>query len=299
MRHYIAYNKVREWGDYSVDVGDTEFGHYSGHHKSKLEKTIDQTIWVISGEKINGSMVYKLCSTYKPTHIEDDEAENPETGKIEFTGLRCVIGKGFGFIPPIEVTGFQWFAELFKEQNRFSLGLNRIKSEVVVHALEKIRDDYFGNSSTLDVPKPTILQEIEQCKDSYETLQETTRESVIQSRIGQGQFRASLVQYWHGCSVSGCKQIELLRASHIKPWRYSSNTERLDVFNGLLLLPNLDACFDSGLISFDGDGKILISSELSESTLSHLGINSSLKLLQVEQRHKEFLRFHRNNVFRP
>lgn len=154
------------------------------------------------------------------------------------------------------------------------------------------------NKPIFDTPKPTVLQEIEQLKDSYATLQETTRQAVVQSRIGQGQFRASLVQYWQGCSVTGCKQIELLRASHIKPWRDSSNTERLDVFNGLLLLPNLDACFDSGLISFDDNGEIIISSKLSETTLKQLGINSSMKLLRVEQSHKVFLSYHRENVFR-
>lgn len=298
MRHYIAYNKVKEWGDYSPSVDDTEFSHYSGHRKSKLEKMIGQTVWVISGEKINGSMVYKLCSTYQPTQIDDDEIENPDTGQIEFTGLRCVIGEGIGFVPPIEVNEFQWFAELFKEQNKFSFGLNQIKNQSVIQSLEKMRDDYLRNKPVFDTPKPTILQEIEQLKDSYATLQETTRESVIQSHIGQGQFRASLVQYWQCCSVTGCKQIELLRASHIKPWRDSSNAERLDVFNGLLLLPNLDACFDSGLISFDNNGVIIISSNLSETTLEQLGINSSLKLLRVEQRHKVFLSFHRENVFR-
>lgn len=155
---------------------------------------------------------------------------------------------------------------------------------------------YFPNP--IDSTQPNVLQEIEQFKDSYETLQETTRESVIQSRIGQGQFRASLVDYWQGCSVTGCQQIELLRASHIKPWRYSSNVERLDKYNGLLLLPNLDACFDSGLISFDDEGKILISSRLDETILLQLGVNSNLKLLRVEQRHKEFLCYHRENIFR-
>ena len=92
--------------------------------------------------------------------------------------------------------------------------------------------------------------------------QETAKESLVQSRIRQGQFRAALIEYWQCCSVTGCKQIELLKASHIKPWRYASNQERLNVYNGLLLLPNLDTCFDLGLISFDHEGKILISNQL-------------------------------------
>jgi 5-methylcytosine-specific restriction protein A len=51
----------------------------------------------------------------------------------------------------------------------------------------------------------------------------------------------------------------LLKASHIKPWRDSDNAERLDIYNGLLLIPNLDSAFDKGYISFDDGGKIIIS----------------------------------------
>lgn len=283
MRHYIAYNKVQEWGDYSVKVGDTEFGHYSGHHRVRLEKMIGQTIWVISGEKVDGSMVYKLCSVYTPTIIDDGLSEN---------GFRYVSGQGLGFVPPIKVNGFQWFTELFKEQNKFSFGLSQIKSEFVIRSLEALRTKYLNKNSS------AIFQEIEQFKASFEILKETTRESIVQSRIGQGQFRVSLIQYWQGCSVTSCQKIEILKASHIKPWHSSSNEERLDVFNGLLLLPNLDACFDSGLIGFADNGKIIISSELDESTLLQLGINTDLKLLRVDQRHKKFLRFHCKNIFR-
>jgi hypothetical protein len=162
----------------------------------------------------------------------------------------------------------------------------------VIQALGELR--WFEDNQRLNV-----LQEIELFKDSYESLQETTREAIIQSRIGQGRFRTLLVEYWQGCSVTGCEQIEVLRASHIKPWRYSSNAERLDMYNGLMLLPNIDTCFDLGLISFDDKGKILISSELSKSVLLQLGVNTKMKLRRVEKRHKEFLRYHREKVFRP
>jgi hypothetical protein len=102
----------------------------------------------------------------------------------------------------------------------------------------------------------TLFQEIEQFKKSSAFLQETTRETIVQSRIGQGQFRLSLIAYWQGCSVTGCSQVEILKASHIKPWRDCTNDERLNVYNGLLLLPNLDACFDIGFVSFSDEGKI-------------------------------------------
>lgn len=95
----------------------------------------------------------------------------------------------------------------------------------VIQALSELQ--WFGNNHVSNV-----LQEIALFKESYENLPETTREAVIQSRIGQGLFRTDLIEFWQGCSVTDCKHIELLRASHIKPWRDSSNAERLDTYNG-------------------------------------------------------------------
>jgi predicted restriction endonuclease len=64
--------------------------------------------------------------------------------------------------------------------------------------------------------------------------------------------------------VSGCSVREVLRASHIKPWKPSTDRERLDGHNGLLLTADLDALFDRGLISFDDDGEMLVSARLTE-----------------------------------
>ena len=68
----------------------------------------------------------------------------------------------------------------------------------------------------------------------------TEKEAIIKSRLGQGLFRQKLIDYWHGCSVTQCHTLCLLLASHIRPWRFSDNQQRLDVFNGLLLTPNLE-----------------------------------------------------------
>ena len=86
---------------------------------------------------------------------------------------------------------------------------------------------------------------------------------------------------------------EVLRASHIKPWRACSDKDRLDPNNGILLSANLDALFDSGLISFDDNGKILISKRVSDK-IRKLGLSQSAKLcspLNPEQ--QRFLVEHR------
>lgn len=97
----------------------------------------------------------------------------------------------------------------------------------------------------------SIIQDIDEFNMTYTEVSETEREAIVQSRVGQGKFREDLIRYWGKCAVTGCELIKILKASHIKPWRYSSNIERLDKFNGLLLIPNLDSTFDNGLISFD------------------------------------------------
>jgi len=142
-----------------------------------------------------------------------------------------------------------------------------------------------------------IFQDIEEFKISNRELPETAREAIVQSRIGQGTFRNDLKKYWRKCAITGCEFTEILKASHIKPWRDSDNAERLDVYNGLLLTPNLDSAFDKGYISFDNEGKIIISSLLRENDKSKLGINSEMRIGKLEQNHIKYLEYHRQNIF--
>lgn len=116
----------------------------------------------------------------------------------------------------------------------------------------------------------------------------------VKSRLGQSIFRKSVVNYWKGCSVTGYKDTSLLVASHIKPWAISSDYERLDKFNGLLLLPNLDKLFDKGLISFKSDGQIIISKVLDNPSV--FGVSTKMSVQLVEQ-HKVYMAYHRNNIF--
>ncbi|MGE5444705.1 MAG: HNH endonuclease [Ignavibacteriales bacterium] len=141
------------------------------------------------------------------------------------------------------------------------------------------------------------LYDLETQKDTYINLKKTEREAVVQSRIGQGKFRSRLIKHWKGCAVIGCQEEELLKASHIKPWRESNNAERLDVYNGLLLTPNLDSAFESGLISFKDDGKIMISKSLSKVEAAKLAIHPKMKISRLQKSHTKYLNYHRKNIF--
>jgi putative restriction endonuclease len=129
-------------------------------------------------------------------------------------------------------------------------------------------------------------------------LTQTQKEQLVKSRIGQGAFRDGLLAKWKRCCMTGCEIRPILRASHIKPWRHSNNGERLDVFNGLLLSPNMDALFDGGLISFSDNGEILYGPEITNEDLIALGCKPNLTI-KFTERHAPYLEHHRNDVFGP
>ncbi len=127
----------------------------------------------------------------------------------------------------------------------------------------------------------------------------TEVERLRKERIGQDVFRRALLAYWEdACAVTGVKHPTLLRASHIIPWaRCDSDQERLNVHNGLLLVANLDAAFDAGLISFGDDGNILISGKLTPEDQEFSGIQPHLKLNRVHEQIMKRLSWHRANLF--
>ncbi len=122
----------------------------------------------------------------------------------------------------------------------------------------------------------------------------TTRQAVIDARRGQGPFRHRVLQYWGGrCAVTGCAVTKVLVASHIKAWTASSDIERLDGFNGLLLTPNLDKLFDSHLIGFDEAGRLLVSKSVASGDARALGLFPGMRISRLHGRHALYLKAHR------
>lgn len=123
----------------------------------------------------------------------------------------------------------------------------------------------------------------------------TEVERLVRQRVGQQKFREAMLEYWGGaCAVTGVALPEVLRASHAKPWaECASDAERLDVFNGFLLNANLDALFDRFLISFDEQGRLLVSSRLLAADLQRLGIHPGMTLRWLAAEHQAYLRYHR------
>lgn len=131
------------------------------------------------------------------------------------------------------------------------------------------------------------------------TLVETEKEALVLARRGQGLFRERVRVIESRCRVTGVERPEHLRASHIKPWRDSTNQERLDGGNGLLLTPSVDHLFDRGFISFETDGRLLVSPVAHAESLRRMGVPTDrhVDVGRFANAQAEFLEYHRDAVF--
>lgn len=199
--------------------------------------------------------------------------------------------------PIIREFHFGYIQKVTEKYDHLRIDSQRKHAPAVLQYLEEQLQKEIPKPNFGILPEQDQLEEIKKLEYTYKDLPETEREAVVKSRIGQGEFRKRLVEYWSECAVTGCGESRLLKASHIKPWRDSDNSERINVFNGLLLTPNLDSAFDQGFITFDNEGKIIISKKLSEKERKILGIHPDMKLRRIEPRHVEYLAYHRENLF--
>lgn len=141
---------------------------------------------------------------------------------------------------------------------------------------------------------------LDQYQDETKDLGDTEAERLLKQRRGQSIFRAALLTYWQErCSVTGITNKELLRASHIIPWaKCTTDEERLNVHNGLLLAAHWDAAFDVGLVTFEDDGEPTYSSKLKERSRDILK-QSVVGTLVLTPEHRSRLSWHREKLFLP
>jgi hypothetical protein len=157
-----------------------------------------------------------------------------------------------------------------------------------------VADERIATGDDLDVWERRLEENVE--ADS--SVLETDREAIIRARRGQGLFKQRVMRIERRCRITGVNNLSHLLASHCKPWRDSSNEERLNGENGLLLTPSIDHLFDRGFIGFENSGNLIISPVAHRPSLQKMGVETE-RLINVGvftegQRH--FLEFHRNAV---
>ncbi len=100
------------------------------------------------------------------------------------------------------------------------------------------------------------------------------------------------------CAMTGLRTVELPRASHTNPWAACDlDAERLEVFNGLLLAPHIDAAFDGGWIPVGDDGAVIVSGRLGAEERAILGLSGAVGVSGIVGAHRGYLAWHRARVF--
>lgn len=126
----------------------------------------------------------------------------------------------------------------------------------------------------------------------------TFRDQLIKARRGQGVFRSNVLLTEESCRVTRVADPKHLRASHIKPWKVASDSERLSGFNGLLLSPHIDHLFDKGYISFSNNQELLVVPDVKADLLEKWGIDAGERVGDFTPDQQSFLEFHRIEVFK-
>lgn len=151
--------------------------------------------------------------------------------------------------------------------------------------------DYFG-----EVTHPDIIQEeIDKIKLIPDT---EIRNQLTTARKGQGEYRKKLLLICPFCPITMVSDERILIASHIKPWRFSTNKERLDPLNGFMLTPTFDRLFDRGFLSFTDDKRTILSPHLSKMVYSRIGISHNRLIPHLPIAGREaYLDYHRKKYF--
>jgi len=157
-----------------------------------------------------------------------------------------------------------------------------------------VKDGKVVTGDDLDVWERRLEEQVE----SDVSVPETDREAIVRARVGQGLFKQRVMQIEMSCRITGVDNFSHLVASHCKPWRDSTNDERLNGENGLLLTPSIDHLFDRGFIGFENSGDLIISPVAHRPSLQRMGVETShsVNVGDFTEGQRQFLDYHRNSV---
>ena len=224
------------------------------------------------------------------------ELRNPVEPRNAWAQIQPLLPKKYSPLNPANGKGLQsvYLAAL-------PIDLGRLLQELVAKRgnLLQAQDPRGLLIKSAEEPEREIWERHELTSLEIAGVDSTEREALVKARRGQGLFRENVARVETACRITRvCNPVYLI-ASHIKPWRHSSNDERISGHNGLLLAPQADFLFDRGFISF-GNGRLLVSPVADEKSLVKLGVDPDrpLEVGSFSRDQERFLEFHRSEIFR-
>ncbi len=278
---YEVYNFKNFGGKYYGFIEPEGTIHLERIEKNNKDDYLDNVlvVWIATNPKKGGQYIvgwYKNAKVYRKMQ----ELPNNEV-------LKKRIEEGFNIYN-------------IESDNAFLLNESSRTKKIVGTGQHPI---WYGNDEVIDDVIKYIKEEEQNQKQLLENITRDElvgkeKEAIIKIRENQGVFRELLLEkFHHKCVLCGITLNELLIASHIKPWSKSNNIEKLNQNNGLLLCAMHDKLFDSGLISFNEKGNILISSKIDKANQVFSNLNSEMNIPVTEQ-NATFIKYHRENIYR-
>lgn len=160
------------------------------------------------------------------------------------------------------------------------------------HLLEMLQEVHARRDADPDAQEEIALHRIQ----TDTTRDSTTKAQLIQARVGQGRFRKAVLAREQACRLTGITQPACLVASHIKPWADCDDHERLDDANGLMLAPHVDHLFDTGQISFQDNGQLIVSPALDRAVLQAWHLDEASNAGEFAPDQRRYLAHHRLHV---
>jgi predicted restriction endonuclease len=179
-----------------------------------------------------------------------------------------------------------YLAKISEEMANVLIALSRGVGDSIVFELSQNLDFVPPNNEIAEVDEIIMRTDIGP----------TQKTQMINSRRGQGVFKAQVRQIERACRVTKVTNPKHLIASHIKPWKKSNDAEKISGYNGLLLAPHIDHLFDRGFISFKGNGNLILSSHLDNSLLDKWSIDKNINVGSFRNEQQQFLEYHRDIV---
>ena len=230
-----------------------------------------------------GDIVYIYCSNEKAIKYKClvKQAHIPNAEAIDDT--KYVLAPAF-FAAKKKTSKFSVRLQLFeKVKIDFSSFAKYVKNQQPLHTQQLIKKDFVEFLES-------ITSAVGVDKDGGTV---TEKQQLYSARVGQGLFRERVIALDKKCIVTGVDDRALLNASHIKAWSESTDEERLDGNNGILLSPHLDKLFDKHCISFSDTGKILVFDENAKNALSRWSIDIDKEYCRFSKERIQYLEHHR------
>jgi 5-methylcytosine-specific restriction protein A len=253
------------------------FSGKSGHQHGYRDRWDNENIFSYTGEGQAGDMKFTKGNLALKDHLNN----NKRVFLFESTN------KGFvKFISEVEFYDVDYF------ETPDTRGENRIGIKF-----------FLKRKGVKVAVQPSLLNQISILEDSqldinYRLPDQTERKGLVTSRVGQGAYRKRIIHRWeYKCAVTGFQRLDVLIASHIVPWSNANREERLNVHNGILLSPTYDALFDRHLISFENNGKVILTDAIEANAYAKVGVSGEEKIRYLSEFNFEYLEKHRRAFF--